>query len=127
ALLSEPKLRTQAAKRVQAWDSTYCGQRRGFYTGPFVQPRLPWIRLDKKDVFRGLTTELGGTGRAALPQMEGRERMDIRQVLDVLPHRYPFLLVDRVLELEPGRRAVGVKNVTINEPFFQGHFPGYPV
>lgn len=74
-----------------------------------------------------LTTELGGTGRAALPQMEGRERMDIRQVLDVLPHRYPFLLVDRVLELEPGRRAVGVKNVTINEPFFQGHFPGYPV
>ncbi len=53
--------------------------------------------------------------------------MDIHQLLNVLPHRYPFLLIDRVLELVPGQRAVGVKNVTINEPFFQGHFPGYPV
>lgn len=53
--------------------------------------------------------------------------MDIGEVLNILPHRYPFLLVDRVLELEPGRRAVGVKNVTYNEPYFQGHFPGYPV
>jgi 3-hydroxyacyl-[acyl-carrier-protein] dehydratase len=44
-----------------------------------------------------------------------------------LPHRYPFLLVDRIVELEPLRRAVGIKQVTINEPFFQGHFPGYPV
>jgi beta-hydroxyacyl-ACP dehydratase FabZ len=47
--------------------------------------------------------------------------------MDLLPHRYPFLLVDRILELEPGKRIVGVKNVTINEPFFQGHFPGHPV
>jgi 3-hydroxyacyl-[acyl-carrier-protein] dehydratase len=45
----------------------------------------------------------------------------------LIPHRYPFLLVDRVLELEPGVRAVGVKNVTQNEPFFEGHFPDYPV
>lgn len=45
----------------------------------------------------------------------------------ILPHRYPFLLVDRILEVEPGKRAKGIKNVTINEPFFQGHFPGYPV
>ncbi|HLJ54689.1 MAG TPA: 3-hydroxyacyl-ACP dehydratase FabZ [Chthonomonadaceae bacterium] len=45
----------------------------------------------------------------------------------VLPHRYPFLLVDKVVELEPGRRAVGIKNVTVNEPFFQGHFPGVSV
>ncbi len=45
----------------------------------------------------------------------------------ILPHRYPFLLVDRLLEVVPGERAVGLKNVTINEPFFQGHFPGYPV
>jgi len=45
----------------------------------------------------------------------------------VLPHRYPFLLVDRIIELEQGKRAVGVKNVTIGEPFFQGHFPGNPV
>ncbi len=52
---------------------------------------------------------------------------DIQQLLQILPHRYPFLLIDRVLEVEPGKRAVGLKNVTYNEPFFQGHFPGYPV
>jgi 3-hydroxyacyl-[acyl-carrier-protein] dehydratase len=49
------------------------------------------------------------------------------EILKVLPHRYPFLLVDRILELEPGHRAVGLKNVTLNEPFFQGHFPGHPI
>lgn len=53
--------------------------------------------------------------------------LDIREILDYLPHRYPFLLVDRVLELEAGRRILGLKNVTINEPFFPGHFPGHPV
>jgi UDP-3-O-[3-hydroxymyristoyl] N-acetylglucosamine deacetylase/3-hydroxyacyl-[acyl-carrier-protein] dehydratase len=52
---------------------------------------------------------------------------DVRQILDLLPHRYPFLLVDRILELAPGVRVVGLKNVTVNEPFFQGHFPGIPV
>lgn len=49
------------------------------------------------------------------------------EIESILPHRYPFLLVDRLLEVVPGQRATGVKNVTINEPFFQGHFPGYPV
>lgn len=49
------------------------------------------------------------------------------QIRELIPHRYPFLLVDRIEELEPGVRAVGVKNVTQNEPFFQGHFPDYPV
>jgi beta-hydroxyacyl-ACP dehydratase FabZ len=53
--------------------------------------------------------------------------LDIRQILEILPHRYPFLLIDRILEIEPGRRVVGIKNVTFNEPFFQGHFPGHPV
>ena len=53
--------------------------------------------------------------------------MDISEIQKVLPHRYPFLLVDRVLELEPGKRAVGVKNVTVNEDFFNGHFPGNPI
>jgi len=53
--------------------------------------------------------------------------MDIRGILSSLPHRYPFLLVDRVLEMEPGKRIVAIKNVTINEPFFPGHFPGAPV
>ncbi len=49
------------------------------------------------------------------------------KVEEILPHRYPFLLVDKILELEPGRRVVGQKNVTRNEYFFEGHFPGYPV
>ena len=49
------------------------------------------------------------------------------EIQGLIPHRYPFLLVDRVIELEPGKKAVGIKNVSINEPFFQGHFPGYPV
>jgi 3-hydroxyacyl-[acyl-carrier-protein] dehydratase len=53
--------------------------------------------------------------------------MDIQQIQALLPHRYPFLLVDRVLESEPGRRLRAIKNVTINEPFFQGHFPSKPV
>ena len=53
--------------------------------------------------------------------------IDIEEIMRALPHRYPFLLVDRIIELEPGERVVGLKNVTINEPFFQGHFPGRPV
>ncbi|MBU4533502.1 MAG: 3-hydroxyacyl-ACP dehydratase FabZ [Eubacteriales bacterium] len=53
--------------------------------------------------------------------------MDINAIKEILPHRYPFLLVDRVLELEPGKHAVALKNVTVNEPFFQGHYPDYPV
>ena len=53
--------------------------------------------------------------------------LDIKQILSILPHRYPFLLVDRITELVPGERAAGYKNISINEPFFQGHFPGEPV
>jgi 3-hydroxyacyl-[acyl-carrier-protein] dehydratase len=53
--------------------------------------------------------------------------MDINEILQYLPHRYPFLLVDRVLELEEGKRVLAVKNVTMNEPFFPGHFPHRPV
>ncbi|HSE28501.1 MAG TPA: UDP-3-O-acyl-N-acetylglucosamine deacetylase [Gemmatimonadales bacterium] len=60
-------------------------------------------------------------------QREGGFAMDIGQILDVIPHRYPFLLVDRIIEIEGDRRIVGIKNVTINEPFFQGHFPGHPI
>jgi 3-hydroxyacyl-[acyl-carrier-protein] dehydratase len=52
---------------------------------------------------------------------------NINDILGILPHRYPFLLVDRIIELEPEKRIVGLKNVTINEPFFQGHFPGAPI
>ena len=50
-----------------------------------------------------------------------------QDIIEMLPHRYPFLLVDTITELEPGKRVVGVKNVTSNEPFFQGHFPGNPI
>jgi len=53
--------------------------------------------------------------------------LSIQDVMNLLPHRYPFLLIDRILEFEPGKRVVGLKNVTINEPFFQGHFPGHPI
>jgi 3-hydroxyacyl-[acyl-carrier-protein] dehydratase len=53
--------------------------------------------------------------------------MDINEILQYLPHRYPFLLVDRVLEIEPGKRVLALKNVTMNEPFFPGHFPHHPV
>ncbi|MBX6364897.1 MAG: 3-hydroxyacyl-ACP dehydratase FabZ, partial [Gemmatimonadetes bacterium] len=60
--------------------------------------------------------------------LEGqRPIVDIQKIMQYLPHRYPMLLVDRVVEFEPGKRIVGIKNVTINEPFFQGHYPGHPV
>ena len=53
--------------------------------------------------------------------------MDIKQIMKCIPHRYPFLLVDRVLEFDPGNRVLGLKNVSVNEPFFIGHFPGEPI
>lgn len=52
---------------------------------------------------------------------------DILRIMNLLPHRYPFLLVDRILEIEPGEKIIALKNVTVNEPFFQGHFPGNPI
>ena len=53
--------------------------------------------------------------------------LNSKEIQEIIPHRYPFLLVDRITELEPGKRAVGIKNVSVNEPFFQGHFPGNPI
>lgn len=53
--------------------------------------------------------------------------MNVQEIMSIIPHRYPFLLVDKIKEIEPRKRILGVKNVTINEPFFQGHFPGRPV
>ncbi len=53
--------------------------------------------------------------------------MEIKEIIHILPHAYPFLLVDRIIEMEPGKRIVGIKNVTYNEPFFPGHFPGRPI
>jgi UDP-3-O-[3-hydroxymyristoyl] N-acetylglucosamine deacetylase/3-hydroxyacyl-[acyl-carrier-protein] dehydratase len=68
-----------------------------------------------------------GNGGPSETVAEERTVLGIEEIMRVLPHRYPFLLVDRILELEPGKRVVGLKNVTINEPFFQGHFPGHPI
>lgn len=59
--------------------------------------------------------------------MEVQLPLDVVKIQELLPHRYPFLLVDRITDFEPNKRIVGIKNVTINEPFFQGHFPGHPV
>jgi 3-hydroxyacyl-[acyl-carrier-protein] dehydratase len=53
--------------------------------------------------------------------------IEIKEIMNILPHAYPFLLVDRIIEVEPGKRIVGIKNVTYNEPFFPGHFPGHPI
>ena len=53
--------------------------------------------------------------------------IEIKEIMNILPHAYPFLLVDRIIEIEPGKRIVGIKNVTYNEPFFPGHFPGRPI
>jgi len=52
---------------------------------------------------------------------------DVQKIMEVLPHRYPFIMIDRIIELVPGEKVVALKNVTINEPFFQGHFPGEPI
>ena len=53
--------------------------------------------------------------------------LDVNEIMKILPHRYPFLLVDRIIEMEMGKKIVGIKNVSMNEPFFPGHFPGHPV
>ncbi len=66
-------------------------------------------------------------GKERNPVTEAPTSLDINRILEELPHRYPFLMVDRVVELEPGVRGLGLKNVTFNEPHFQGHFPGNPV
>ena len=65
----------------------------------------------------------GPPSAPTVEDQETLEQMDIHEIIKYLPHRYPFLLVDRVLECTPGESAVAIKNVTINEPFFQGHFP----
>jgi 3-hydroxyacyl-[acyl-carrier-protein] dehydratase len=61
------------------------------------------------------------------PRPEAPRELDIRQIMAILPHRYPFLLIDRILESSRKKRIVAIKNVTINEPFFQGHFPEYAI
>jgi len=76
-------------------------------------------------LIRKLIKSIAERHRAAT--ITGEPVMDIRQVLRLLPHRYPFLMVDRIIELDGDRKAVGLKNVSINEPYFQGHYPGQPI
>ena len=82
------------------------------------------IKLVKllKDRFGGPSNSLAGRHVRDVPSS-----LSIEEIEEIMPHRYPFLLVDRILSLEEGKRVVGIKNVTINEPFFQGHFPGHPI
>jgi UDP-3-O-[3-hydroxymyristoyl] N-acetylglucosamine deacetylase/3-hydroxyacyl-[acyl-carrier-protein] dehydratase len=82
------------------------------------------IKLVKllKDRFGGPSKSLAGRHVRDVPSS-----LSIEEIEEIMPHRYPFLLVDRILSLEEGKRVVGIKNVTINEPFFQGHFPGHPI
>ncbi len=73
-----------------------------------------------------VTAEPGTIGAEAVPT-DPIALADVARIMEAIPHRYPFLMIDRVLEIVPGRSAIGVKNVSINEPFFQGHFPRHPV
>ena len=77
------------------------------------------------DLIRRLADSIARKKRAEA--FAGEPVMDIRNVMRLLPHRYPFLMVDRVIEIDKDRRAVGIKNVSINEPYFQGHYPGQPI
>ena len=86
------------------------------------------VTLVKELVRMGVRESRNGKAPAGAKRDQGREAVyGIEEIMKVLPHRYPFLLVDRILEIEQNKRIVGLKNVTINEPFFAGHFPGHPV
>ena len=99
-----------------------------FLAGVDVKGRVVAVRSGHS-TNRSLVKEIVGEiqAREVAGQSIRESGIDIREILNLLPHRYPFLLIDRVVELEGYRRAVGIKNVTINEPFFQGHWPGQPI
>ena len=80
-----------------------------------------------KPSHRGTVTLVRELIANAKPEPKEARVMEIDEIMKILPHRYPFLLVDRILEIEAMKRCVGIKNVTVNEPFFQGHFPGHPI
>jgi 3-hydroxyacyl-[acyl-carrier-protein] dehydratase len=61
------------------------------------------------------------------PILDGQQVLEVTDIMGILPHRYPFLFIDRIIEVERKKRIVAIKNVSINEPFFQGHFPGFPI
>ncbi len=107
---------------------------RGLANGGELRWPDEFVRHKAADILGDLVLTGGHGGNIALAraltraaQRGGAPKMDIGRIMDVLPHRYPFLLVDRIIEVEGQQRIVGIKNVTINEPFFQGHFPGHPI
>src|SRR5207302_550011 len=103
---------------------------------PDARPRLITVRRGGRVAFRSSPARQASRRRAE-PHLDALARpcaiiptsmaiLDINEIRAILPHRFPFLLVDRIVEMEP-ERIVGIKNVTMNEPFFQGHFPDFPV
>ncbi|HEY8311598.1 MAG TPA: UDP-3-O-acyl-N-acetylglucosamine deacetylase, partial [Gemmatimonadaceae bacterium] len=98
--------------------------------GARVRARVVAVRPSHRGTVT-LVREMVRAGRRSRSTKKGVNRMagtmSIEEIMKVLPHRYPFLLIDRILEIEGKKRIVGIKNVTINEPFFQGHFPGHPI
>jgi UDP-3-O-[3-hydroxymyristoyl] N-acetylglucosamine deacetylase/3-hydroxyacyl-[acyl-carrier-protein] dehydratase len=98
--------------------------------GARVRARIVAVRPSHRGTVT-LVREILRAGRRSKSTREGEKSMagmmSIEEIMKVLPHRYPFLLIDRILEIEGKQRIVGIKNVTINEPFFQGHFPGHPI
>ncbi len=125
-----------AGRRVRARIVAYKPSHRGTVTlvrelvrravpNTFASPTSPApIRMSTVESRPESSTTTAPTPAAA-PGV--RTMLGIEEIMKVLPHRYPFLLVDRIVELDPRARVVGIKNVTINEPFFQGHFPGHPI
>jgi 3-hydroxyacyl-[acyl-carrier-protein] dehydratase len=85
-----------------------------------VQTPIAGVAAPETNTMQDMTNNDSAAGRE-LPTA------DIRKVMELLPHRYPFLLIDRIIEMDRDESAIGIKNVTMNEPFFQGHFPKYPV
>jgi len=79
------------------------------------------------ELAKAILKQAGNGAKTTKPALGEKSMLDILEIQKTLPHRYPFLLVDRILELEPNKRVVGIKNVSVNEPFFEGHFPGHPV
>jgi UDP-3-O-[3-hydroxymyristoyl] N-acetylglucosamine deacetylase/3-hydroxyacyl-[acyl-carrier-protein] dehydratase len=71
--------------------------------------------------------DIAGATRSPARQIAGEVVMDIRSIMRLLPHRYPFLMVDRIVQVQGDERIIGIKNVSVNEPFFQGHYPGQPI
>jgi UDP-3-O-[3-hydroxymyristoyl] N-acetylglucosamine deacetylase/3-hydroxyacyl-[acyl-carrier-protein] dehydratase len=98
--------------------------------GARVRARIVAVRPSHRGTVT-LVREMVRAGRRSKSTKRGVNNMagtmSIEEIMKVLPHRYPFLLIDRILEIEGKQRIVGIKNVTINEPFFQGHFPGHPI